>query len=228
MTAGAGSGAAGAGSRVAGADEAVRRGAGSARRGGRGLGRGALTVTSGRVSDIWPQTASTPVKAPDDASALSAAARNKRRFAAASRDASRPSPPAPRMAPTGKFPSNSGTSAGSGSHEVLPIPIGNIWQCGRGDTPCRRPPGCPPRTSGRLPGTSPARRPQSSRRRLEHWRRSWVRASRVWEEYYVISIESEDVNMRIRKNILMTLAITLIATAPAWSAEHAESARSGP
>jgi len=44
-----------------------------------------------------------------------------------------------------------------------------------------------------------------------------VRASRVWEEYYVISIESEDVNMRIRKNILMTLAITLIATAPAWS-----------
>src|SRR5262249_33248678 len=44
-----------------------------------------------------------------------------------------------------------------------------------------------------------------------------VRASRVWEEYYVISIESEDVNMRIRKNIVMTLAITLIATAPAWS-----------
>ena len=144
MTAGAGSGAAGAGSRVAGADEAVRRGAGSARRGGRGLGRGALTVTSGRVSDIWPQAASTPVKAPDDASAPSAAARNKRRFAAASRDASQPSPPAPRMAPTGKFPSNSGTSAGSGSHEVLPIPIGNIWQCGRGDTPCRRPPGCSP------------------------------------------------------------------------------------
>src|SRR5262252_3890301 len=77
--------------------------------------------------------------------------------------------------------------------------------------------GMPPRTSGRLPGTSPARRSQSARRRLEHWRRSWVRASRVWEEYYVISIESEDVNMRIRKNILMTLAITLIATAPAWS-----------
>ena len=44
-----------------------------------------------------------------------------------------------------------------------------------------------------------------------------VRASRVWEEYYVISIESEDVNMSIRKNILTTLAITLIATAPAWS-----------
>jgi Ca2+-binding EF-hand superfamily protein len=44
-----------------------------------------------------------------------------------------------------------------------------------------------------------------------------VRASCVWQEYYVISIESEDVNMRIRKNILMTLAIMLIATAPAWS-----------
>src|SRR6516165_9353684 len=95
---------AGAGSGLSGADGAARRAAGSARRGGRGLGRGALTVTSGRVSDIWPQTASTPVKAPDDASALSAAARNKRRFPAASRDASRPYPPAPRMAPTGEFP----------------------------------------------------------------------------------------------------------------------------
>ena len=104
MTAGAGSGAAGAGSRVAGADEAARRGAGSARRGGRGLGRGALTVTSGRVSDICPQAASTPVKAPDEASAPSATARNKRRFAAASRDAPRSYPPAPRMAPTGELP----------------------------------------------------------------------------------------------------------------------------
>src|SRR5258708_6754629 len=45
-----------------------------------------------------------PSKPPDDASAPSAAARNKRRFAAASRDASRPYPPAPRMAPTGEFP----------------------------------------------------------------------------------------------------------------------------
>jgi len=44
-----------------------------------------------------------------------------------------------------------------------------------------------------------------------------ARASRLREEYYVTSIESEDVNMSIRKNILMTLAITLIATAPAWS-----------
>jgi Ca2+-binding EF-hand superfamily protein len=44
-----------------------------------------------------------------------------------------------------------------------------------------------------------------------------ARASRRWAEYYVISIESEDANMSIRKNILTTLAITLIATAPAWS-----------
>jgi len=35
--------------------------------------------------------------------------------------------------------------------------------------------------------------------------------------YYVISIESEDANMGIRKSILTTLAITLIGTAPVWS-----------
>jgi len=33
----------------------------------------------------------------------------------------------------------------------------------------------------------------------------------------VISIESEDANMGIRKSILTTLAITLIGTAPVWS-----------
>src|SRR5437899_2381869 len=44
------------------------------------------------------------------------------------------------------------------------------------------------------------------------------RAGHVCGEYYVISIESEDTNMSIRgKSILTTLAITLIATAPAWS-----------
>jgi EF hand domain-containing protein len=36
-------------------------------------------------------------------------------------------------------------------------------------------------------------------------------------EYYVISIESEDANMGIRKSILTTLAVALIGTAPAWS-----------
>ena len=40
----------------------------------------------------------------------------------------------------------------------------------------------------------------------------------VWGEYYVISPESEDMNMSIRaKSIVTTLALTLIATAPAWS-----------
>src|SRR5262245_47934652 len=131
---------AGAGSGLSGADGAARRGAGSGRRGGRGAERGALTLTSGNVSDIWPHAASTPVKAPDDASAPSAAARNKRRFAAASRDVPRPYPPAPRMTPTGEFVSDSEIFARRGSHDVLPIHIGNIWQCGRGDTLFERPP----------------------------------------------------------------------------------------
>jgi Ca2+-binding EF-hand superfamily protein len=53
--------------------------------------------------------------------------------------------------------------------------------------------------------------------------RNRQRARHVCGEYYVISIESEDTNMSIRgksirgKSILTTLAITLIATTPAWS-----------
>ena len=172
MTAGAGSGAAGAGSRVAGADEAVRRGAGSARRGGRGLGRGALTVTSGRVSEIWPQAASTPVKAPDNASAPNATARDKRRFAAASRDASRPSPPAPRMAPTGEFPQILEHPPAPGLMRFCQFPSGTFGNVAAG-THLAGDGRDAPRTSGRLSGTSPARRSQSSRRRLELWRRSW-------------------------------------------------------
>ena len=44
------------------------------------------------------------------------------------------------------------------------------------------------------------------------------RAGHVCGEYYVISIEWEDTNMSIRGNsILITLAVTLIGTAPAWS-----------
>jgi hypothetical protein len=35
------------------------------------------------------------------------------------------------------FSTNSGTFASYGSHDVLPIHIGNIWQCGRGDTQCK-------------------------------------------------------------------------------------------
>ena len=40
----------------------------------------------------------------------------------------------------------------------------------------------------------------------------------IRDRYYVMSIESEDTNMSIRgKSILTTLAVTLIATTPAWS-----------
>ena len=145
---------AGAGSGLSGADGAARRGAGSARRGGRGAGRGALTLTSGNVSDIWPQAASTPIKAPGDASAPSAAACNKRRFPAASRDAPRLHPSAPHMTPTGEFASNSGAFAGCQSHDILPIHIGNIWQCGPRDTRCKPQRMLPfPWISGDLRGT---------------------------------------------------------------------------
>jgi hypothetical protein len=161
VTAGAGSGAAGAGSRVTGADEAVRRGAGSARRGGRGFGRGTLTVTSGRVSEIWPQAASTPVKMPDDASAPSAAARNKRRFAAASRDASRPCPPAPRMTPTGEFPQILEHPPAPGLMRFCQFPSGTFGNVAAGTHATGAP---PPRRQAADPGASPARRSQNSRR----------------------------------------------------------------
>jgi hypothetical protein len=93
-----------------GADAATRAGraaraglaAGAARR--TGAGRGAATVTSGSVAATCPRAAFPPAKAPADASAPSAAARNKLRFAAASRDPPRSHPPAPRMAPTDEFP----------------------------------------------------------------------------------------------------------------------------
>src|SRR6478752_8450219 len=50
------------------------------------------------------------------------------------------------------------------------------------------------------------------------WGRNRPGAGHVWGEYYVISLESEDMNMSIRaKSIVTTLALTLIATAPAWS-----------
>src|SRR5215471_5193503 len=42
--------------------------------------------------------------------------------------------PRPTHAPIGEFLTNSETFAQRGSRDVLPIHIGNIWQCGRGDT----------------------------------------------------------------------------------------------
>jgi Ca2+-binding EF-hand superfamily protein len=48
--------------------------------------------------------------------------------------------------------------------------------------------------------------------------RNRLRARHVCEEYYVISIEWKDTNMSIRGNsMVITLAVTLIGTAPAWS-----------
>src|SRR5215510_3695977 len=70
--------------------------------------------------------------------------------------------------------------------------------CGRRDTPQTR-------------GTS-ARRPRELKQLFFA-----VGTSRDSGEYYVISIQSEDANMSIRKSILTTLAVALIGTAPAWS-----------
>jgi hypothetical protein len=78
VTAGAGAGAlttrAGAG--------AARRGVGSARRGGRGAGRGrgAVTVTSGSVSDTWAQVGPGEVSSPENVNAPKATAPNSRGF----------------------------------------------------------------------------------------------------------------------------------------------------
>ena len=72
-------------------------------------------------------------------------------------------------------------------------------------------------TSGRLPGNVTGEAVAKLKKPPRALAPELARASRLCEEYYVISIESEDVNMRIRNSISMTLAITLIATAPAWS-----------
>src|SRR5262249_34216565 len=90
---------AGAGSDVSGGDGAARRGAGAGRRGGRGAGRGALTVTSGSVSDTWPQAGPGEVSPPGNGNAAKAAAPKSRRFQPESEDDLRRSPAAPDMTP---------------------------------------------------------------------------------------------------------------------------------
>jgi len=142
---GAGAGAdggegAGAGTRAV---RAARAGAaaGAARR--TGAGRGAVTVTSGSVAATCPQAPPGTIKALGNVSAPTAAACSKRRFAAASRDAPRPHPSAPRMAPTGEFASNSGAFAGCGSHDVLPIQLGTCGNVAAGTHAANRS-GCSP------------------------------------------------------------------------------------
>jgi hypothetical protein len=63
-----------------------------------------VTVTSGSVSATCAQATFGNITAPGSVTAPTAATCNKRRFAVASRDAPRPHPHAPRMAPTGEFP----------------------------------------------------------------------------------------------------------------------------
>jgi hypothetical protein len=64
---------------------------------------GAVTVTSGSVTSTCLQATFGDIKAPGSVRALTAAARNKGRFAVASRDTTRRRSPAPRMAPIGEF-----------------------------------------------------------------------------------------------------------------------------
>jgi hypothetical protein len=109
VTAGAGAGAltARAGAGATDREGAGRRGVGSARRGGRGAGRGAVTVTSGSVSDTWPQAGPDEISSPENVHAPKATAPNSRRFQTGSRDELRPITPhaantnAPKTSPRG-------------------------------------------------------------------------------------------------------------------------------
>src|SRR5262249_4456893 len=112
-----------------------------------------------------------------------------------------------------RIPSNSGTSASSRFHDFLPIRIGTFGNVAAGTHATGAPPpDIRPPTRG-ITGEAVSKLKQAPRALASEL----ARASRLWAEYYVISIESEDANMSIRTNILTTLAITLIATAPAWS-----------
>src|SRR5262249_4752195 len=94
-----GVGAAGGETRVAGAGRACVTARAIRRAGG---GRGAVMVTSGSVSATCPQALG-DIKAPGTVIAPTAAARNKERFAVASRDTTRRRSPTPRMAPIDEF-----------------------------------------------------------------------------------------------------------------------------
>jgi hypothetical protein len=86
---------------------AGRAGAGAVRRAGLGfVSFGAVTVTSGRVSDTWPQAGLGDVKPPSNGNAPNATAPRSRRFRITSRDALRLIPPnAPNITP--RFPTAS-------------------------------------------------------------------------------------------------------------------------
>ena len=131
MTTGAGAGAltARAGAGAWDREGAGRRGAGSARRGGRGAGRGAVTVTSGSVSDTWPQTGPGEVSSPENVNAPKATAPNSRRFKPTRRNGLRLAPPnivAPRhQIPRRKF---NPSKRLLGTRTFVKV-VGNFVQC---------------------------------------------------------------------------------------------------
>lgn len=81
MTAGAGAGGEGADRDATGRVAAGREGAGAVRRAGLGvLSLGAVTVTSGSVSDTWPQAGPVEVSPPNNGNAPMATAPKSRRL----------------------------------------------------------------------------------------------------------------------------------------------------
>jgi hypothetical protein len=111
-------------------------GAGAVRRAGFGfVSLGAVTVTSGSVSDIWPQAGPGEVSPPSNGNAPKATAPKSRRFQTRSRDELRlitPHAPniTPQNFPTGILSYCPPTVSGSfGKADE------NIWQCVPWDTP---------------------------------------------------------------------------------------------
>jgi len=87
VRAGAGAGGEGAGREATGRVAAGREGAGAVRRAGLGVVFfGAVTVTSGSVSDTWPQAGPGEVSPPSNGNAPKATASKSRRFQTGSRD----------------------------------------------------------------------------------------------------------------------------------------------
>jgi hypothetical protein len=100
VTAGAGAGGEGAGREATGRVAAGRAAAGAVRRAGLGVVFfGAVTVTSGSVSDTWPQAGPGEVSHPGNGNALKATAPKSRRFQPESEDDLRRSPAAPNITP---------------------------------------------------------------------------------------------------------------------------------
>jgi hypothetical protein len=142
VTAGAGAGAVTTRARRAGASDregAGRRGVGFARRGG----RGAVTVTSGSVSDTCPEAGPGEVSSPENVNAPKATAPNSRGFKTCSGDGPRLVPNAPSIvAPTQHQISPSQVQPINDflPPELLSNLVGNFVQCLREYTAASRRP----------------------------------------------------------------------------------------